>query len=163
MDPVKTSRLRRSRGYSFEYNLVMALKSRMGWNARRLGGSSTGLPDIVATHNGMGRLLVIECKSKDANSISIPDKQVHRLITTVELFGFYRRPWIVFAFKFKANDKDPLRQNLQYRYVAIPAGRYDEITNVSYSLKEDRCRYDCPVTMVQDGMTTLDGLLACVY
>ena len=42
--------IRRSRGYNFEYRLVKQLNTGE-WIARRLGGSSTGLPDIVAVNN----------------------------------------------------------------------------------------------------------------
>ncbi len=40
--------IRRSRGYAFEHGLVERFNGLGDWRARRLGGSSTGLPDIVA-------------------------------------------------------------------------------------------------------------------
>src|ERR687883_496290 len=54
--------IRRSRGYSFEHTLVQRLNNGV-WNARRLGGSSTGLPDIIAVNNTEAILLSIEAKS----------------------------------------------------------------------------------------------------
>ena len=46
--------------------------------ARRLGGSSTGLPDIVAVNNTESILLSIEAKSGTSNSIYVPDDQIGR-------------------------------------------------------------------------------------
>lgn len=164
----KSARLRRTRGYSFEYGVVQKLKSLEGWDARRLGGSSTGLPDIVATYNQRGILLVMECKSKDANVISIPDDQVQRLMTTASLFGFYGNRWLVFAFKFKANKDDLCRQKLQYRFVPIRASTYHVIRKVIYNLRTDLCTFNTidnngePCEVTKTAAKALSTLLSVV-
>ena len=135
-DPVKSSRLRRTRGYSFEYDLVQKFKATENWDARRLGGSSTGLPDVVATNNYKGILMVIECKSGDTNLLKVPDDQVQRCFDTAKLFGFYDYRYVIFAFKFKKN-KERGRPKLEYRYLVIEASRFTKITGLEYSLKSD--------------------------
>ena len=58
---VKLNRIRRNRGYSFEHVLVQKLNTN-AWNARRLGGSSANLPDIIAVNNKESIFLYIEEK-----------------------------------------------------------------------------------------------------
>ena len=53
---IKINKKRRSRGYSFEHNLVININALPDWYARRLGGSSTGLPDIVAVNNKRSKM-----------------------------------------------------------------------------------------------------------
>ena len=72
--------IRRSRGYNFEYRLVKQLNSKK-WIARRLGGSSTGLPDIVAVNNSESILLSIEAKTATSNSIYVPQDQITDVIS----------------------------------------------------------------------------------
>jgi Holliday junction resolvase len=96
---VELSRLRRSRGYSFEHSLVQRLN--IGdWCARRLGGSSAGLPDIVAVNNKKSVLLSIEAKSGTGDVLYIPQDQIQRCILIQNMFGYYKRRYTVFAFKF---------------------------------------------------------------
>ncbi len=93
------SNIRRSRGYNFEYKLVKKLNSGK-WVARRLGGSSTGLPDIVAVNNEDSILLSIEAKSATGNSIYVPDDQIGRCFLITEMFSVYKNRYIILAFKF---------------------------------------------------------------
>ena len=60
----RLNRIRRNRGYSFEHVLVQKL-NRNVWNARRLGGSSANLPDIIAVNNKESIFLSIEAKSRN--------------------------------------------------------------------------------------------------
>lgn len=91
--------IRRSRGYNFEHRLVKQLNSRE-WTARRLGGSSTGLPDIVAVNNRESVLLSIEAKSATGNSIYVPQDQILRCYKITKMFEVYRERHIILAFKF---------------------------------------------------------------
>ena len=136
VDPVKTSRLRRSRGYSFEYDLVQKFKATENWDARRLGGSSTGLPDVVATNNYKGIFMVIECKSGDTDILRVPDDQVQRCYDTANLFGFYNFKYIVFAFKFKKN-KEKGRDKLEYRYLPVKPSHFTKLTGLYYNIKKE--------------------------
>ena len=69
------SNIRRSRGYSYEHSLVQRLNSG-SWIARRLGGSSTGLPDIVAVNNSEATLLSIEAKSGTGDALYVQPDQL---------------------------------------------------------------------------------------
>jgi Holliday junction resolvase len=94
-----TTNIRRSRGYNFEHKLVKKLN--IGeWTARRLGGSSTGLPDIVAVNNKESVLLSIEAKSGTSDSIYVPNDQIDRCFLITEMFGAYNDRHIILAFKF---------------------------------------------------------------
>jgi Holliday junction resolvase len=116
IDFKKVNRLRRSRGYSFEYNLVNAFNTADGWAARRLGGSSSGLPDLVVTNKDRSILYSIECKSGEANILTIPADQILRCLDITNNFlTAYKNRYIVFAFKFKGTAK----RKLQYRFVIV--------------------------------------------
>ena len=91
--------IRRSRGYSFEHKLVQRLNSGE-WNARRLGGSSTGLPDIVAVNNRTGTLLTIEAKSGTGDILYVPADQIERCFLIDRMFSYYEKRHIILAFKF---------------------------------------------------------------
>jgi Holliday junction resolvase len=70
------------------------------WCARRLGGSSAGLPDIVAVNNKKSILLSIEAKSGTGDALYIPHDQIRRCILIQDMFGYYKRRYTIFAFKF---------------------------------------------------------------
>lgn len=101
--------IRRSRGYGYEHALVQRLNGG-GWHARRLGGSSTGLPDIVAVNNERGMMLTIEAKAGTGDILYVPQDQIERCIIVREMFSIYPERHIVFAFKFM-NKKRFRRKN----------------------------------------------------
>ncbi len=70
------------------------------WCARRLGGSSAGLPDIVAVNNKKSVLLSIEAKSGTGDALYVPQDQIRRCILIQNMFGYYKRRYTIFAFKF---------------------------------------------------------------
>ena len=70
------------------------------WRARRLGGSSTGLPDIVAVNNDSGTLLTIEAKSGTSDILYVPLDQIERCIIVRNMFSIYPERHIILAFKF---------------------------------------------------------------
>lgn len=92
--------IRRSRGYNFEHALVERFNRSEGWHARRLGGSSTGLPDIVALNNERSILLAIEAKSGTGDILYVPPDQIARCVLVRDMFSVYKERKIVFAFKF---------------------------------------------------------------
>lgn len=97
--------IRRSRGYAFEHGLVERFNELGDWKARRLGGSSTGLPDIVAVNNEKSVLLTIEAKSGTSDILYVPQDQIERCIVVREMFGAYAERHIVFAFKFMSKKR----------------------------------------------------------
>ena len=96
--------IRRSRGYSFEHALVQRLNSEQ-WHSRRLGGSSTGLPDIVAVNNDSGVLLTIEAKSGTSDILYVPQDQVERCKIIMNMFSIYPERHIILAFKFMSKKR----------------------------------------------------------
>ena len=91
--------IRRSRGYSYEYSIVNRLNNR-NWIAKRLGGSSVGLPDIIAVNNNKAILLVIEAKSGTGESLYVPSDQIERCFSIVKMFRYYNYKYVILAFKF---------------------------------------------------------------
>jgi Holliday junction resolvase len=57
--------------------------------ARRLGGSSTGLPDIVAANNKDAILLSIEAKSGSGDALYVHPDQIQRCILIRDTFAYY--------------------------------------------------------------------------
>lgn len=107
------SSVRRSRGYSYEHSLVHRLN--VGdWCARRLGGSSAGLPDIVAVNNKKSVLLSIEAKSGTGDALYIPQDQIHRCIMIQNMFSYYKRRYTIFAFKFMKKKRYRRRGQVVY-------------------------------------------------
>jgi Holliday junction resolvase len=99
-DFIKVNKIRRSRGYSFEYETIEDLKG-IGWKAKRLGGSSANLPDILATHDDT--IYAMEAKSVMMPRkiyAYIPQKQIVRCIETLDMFPIYKHRYLVFGFKF---------------------------------------------------------------
>lgn len=92
--------MRRSRGYNFEHSLVQRFNALPDWYARRLGGSSTGLPDIVAINNAAGVLLTIEAKSGTSDLLYVPQDQLERCKLVTQMFAIYPQRHIILAFKF---------------------------------------------------------------
>lgn len=134
LDYKKINKTRRSRGYSFEYSLVKAFNDKDGWTARRLGGSSTGLPDVVATNKDKSILLAIECKSGESDILPIPRDQIDRCIDITDNFlTAYENRYIVFAFKFKGTAK----RKLQYRFMFIssPFTPPKHLKGVSFNIR----------------------------
>ena len=96
--------IRRSRGYGYEHALVQRLNNG-GWHSRRLGGSSTGLPDIVAVNNESGILLTIEAKSGTSDILYVPQDQVERCKIIMNMFSIYPERHIILAFKFMSKKR----------------------------------------------------------
>lgn len=107
VDYIKVNKTRRNRGYSFEYATVQYLK-KIGWHAKRLGGSSVNLPDILATHDDT--IYSMEAKSvmlpKNPHAY-IPYDQIHRCIDMLGMFPVYKKRYLVFAFKFSDKKSRP--------------------------------------------------------
>lgn len=102
--------IRRSRGYSYEHTLVQRLNNG-SWVARRLGGSSTGLPDIVAVNNEEAVLLSIEAKSGTGDILYVRPDQLQRCLLIRDMFGYYKTKHVILAFKFMRK-KRLTRKNL---------------------------------------------------
>jgi Holliday junction resolvase len=90
---------RQRRGYTFETQLVAEF-NKGTWKARRLGGSSSGLPDVGIMNNSESLLYSVEAKSTVYNFCEIPVKQIKRCLEFLELFSIYKKKNVIFAFRF---------------------------------------------------------------
>lgn len=132
LDYVKRNRIIRSRGYSFEKKIVESLLKIEDWNAKRLGGTTTTMPDIIASNVNKSIFLAIECKSTDSTQVSIEKDQIDRLIDTIESQP-YKHKYACFAFKFKrkvypnAKRIAPLKY-LVYGFKDLDIGMIDHVT-----------------------------------
>ncbi|MFI5406294.1 MAG: resolvase [Nitrososphaerales archaeon] len=84
------------------------------WIARRLGGSSTGLPDIVAVNNTDSTLLSIEAKTATSNSIYVPQDQIDRCYLITQMFEAYKDRYIILAFKFMRKQRLIVKGEIKY-------------------------------------------------
>ena len=129
--------IRRSRGYSYEHTLVQRLNTEL-WNARRLGGSSIGLPDIIAVNNIEAILLSIEAKSGTGDALYVPSDQINRCLQILDMFSFYKSRHAILAFKFmrkkRFNRKGQIvyeqRKLLEYYKIADKLEKITDMTTI---------------------------------
>jgi Holliday junction resolvase len=134
--------IRRSRGYNFEHTLVQRLNNAQ-WRARRLGGSSTGLPDIVAVNNDAGILLTIEAKSGTSDILYVPLDQIERCLMVRNMFGIYPERHIILAFKFMG--KKRFRRKNETVYESRRLTEYYKVADIVIGMKAlpiVKCTYD---------------------
>lgn len=145
--------IRRSRGYGYEHALVQRMNNGM-WHARRLGGSSTGLPDIVAVNNTAGILLTIEAKSGTSDILYVPQDQVERCLMIRNMFGIYPERHIILAFKFMS--KKRFRRKNETVYESRKLLEYykmaDMVADMSV-LPIIKCTYDGRTFAIHKGKT----------
>ncbi len=65
-----------------------------------MGGSSTGLPDIIAVNNKEATLLSIEAKAGTSDILYVPQDQIQRCVYIRDMFKYYSKRHVIFAFKF---------------------------------------------------------------
>ena len=139
---VKLNRIRRNRGYSFEHVLVQKLNTN-AWNARRLGGSSANLPDIIAVNNKESIFLSIEAKSGTADSLYVPSDQIQRCFQIRDMFQVYKTAHVILAFKFM--QKSRIREEGKTLYIHRKLQEYYKIAD-KYSRMNPvpiiKCTYD---------------------
>jgi Holliday junction resolvase len=139
---VKLNRIRRNRGYSFEHVIVQKLNTN-AWNARRLGGSSANLPDIIAVNNKESIFLSIEAKSGTADSLYVPSDQIQRCFQIRDMFQVYKTAHVILAFKFM--QKRRIREEGKTLYIHRKLQEYYKIAD-KYSRMNPvpiiKCTYD---------------------
>ncbi len=147
--------IRRSRGYSYEYSLVKRINLKSNWNARRLGGSSTGLPDIVAVNNRTATILSIEAKSGTGDNLYIPQDQIERCFAITTMFSHYKKRHVILAFKFMR--KKRLTKKNETVYEKRKLVEYYKNADEIYTKKifpVIKCTYDGKTYSLLDGKTT---------
>jgi Holliday junction resolvase len=139
---VKLNKIRRNRGYSFEHVLVQKLNT-IAWNARRLGGSSANLPDIIAVNNKESIFLSIEAKSGTADSLYVPSDQIQRCFQIRDMFQVYKTAHVILAFKFMR--KKRIREEGKTVYIHRKLQEFYKIAD-QYSKMKDlpilKCTYE---------------------
>lgn len=146
IDYTKRNKKSRQRGYVFENWLVRQVTGYPYWGARRLGGTSTGLPDVMMSfaqkvpatrfENRQGIeltkwktiIIATECKERESNTIYVEREQVRRAYAAItSLWQSIDDKWILLAFKFIRNKtRYKSRPQTLLRMVLIP---YDQIHN----------------------------------
>jgi len=138
----RLNRIRRNRGYSFEHVLVQKLNGNV-WNARRLGGSSANLPDIIAVNNKESIFLSIEAKSGTSDNLYVPSDQIQRCFQIRDMFQVYKTAHVILAFKFM--QKRRVRDEGRTVYTHRKLQEYYKIAD-RYSKSKDlpiiKCTYD---------------------
>ena len=139
---VKLNKIRRNRGYSFEHLLVQKLNTNV-WNARRLGGSSANLPDVIAVNNKESIFLSIEAKSGTADSLYVPSDQIQRCFQIRDMFQVYKTAHVILAFKFMR--KKRIREEGKTVYIHRKLQEFYKIAD-KYSKTKDlpiiKCTYE---------------------
>jgi len=139
---VKLNKIRRNRGYSFEHLLVQKLNTNV-WNARRLGGSSANLPDVIAVNNKESIFLSIEAKSGTADSLYVPSDQIQRCFQIRDMFQVYKTAHVILAFKFMR--KKRIREEGKTIYIHRKLQEFYKIAD-KYSKTKDlpiiKCTYE---------------------
>lgn len=113
------------------------------WRARRLGGSSTGLPDIVAVNNDAGILLTIEAKSGTSDILYVPLDQIERCLMVRNMFSIYPERHIILAFKFMG--KKRFRRKNETIYESRRLIEYYKVADIVIGMKAlpiVKCTYD---------------------
>lgn len=129
------------------------------WSARRLGGSSTGLPDIVAVNNKEAIFLSIEAKSGTGDALYVPPDQILRCLSIRDMFSHYRKRHAILAFKFMRKKRIircrevvyEKRKLIEYYKVVDGFKRFDSIPAV-------KCTYDGKVFVIANGNFSLREL-----
>jgi len=108
-----------------------------------LGGSSTGLPDIVAVNNNAGILLTIEAKSGTSDILYVPVDQIERCLLVRNMFGIYPERHIILAFKFMG--KKRFRRKNETVYESRRLIEYYKVADIVVGMRAlpiIKCTYD---------------------
>jgi Holliday junction resolvase len=150
--------IRRSRGYSYEHTLVQRLNNG-SWIARRLGGSSTGLPDIVAVNNNEATLLSIEAKSGTADALYVRPDQIQRCLLIRDMFGYYKTKHVILAFKFMRKKRFTRKKEVVYeKRRLIEYYKNADRLNKFESIPIVKCTYDGRTYVMLNGKFTKKNL-----
>ena len=109
-----------------------------------MGGSSTGLPDIVAVNNEAGILLTIEAKSGTSDNLYVPQDQLERCLVVRNMFGIYPQRHIILAFKFM--NKKRFRRKNETVYESRRLMEYYKVADIVANMRVlptiVKCTYD---------------------
>jgi Holliday junction resolvase len=147
----RLANIRRNRGYSYEHALVQRLNNG-DWIARRLGGSSTGLPDILAVNNTQGIVLSIEAKCGTGDCLYVPAEQLRRCLLIRNMFEYYSEKHAILAFKFMRKKRFRRKDGVIYE-----SRKLNEYFKIADKISESscfpnvKCTYDGRIFAVNSG------------
>jgi Holliday junction resolvase len=126
---------RRQRGYSWEKQIVDIFNKTDDWYAKRLGGTTIYLPDVIVTNNKKSILYAVEAKSGESNILYVPRDQLERCKDIIDNFlSIYEKRYIVLAFKFKATNE----RKLSYRIIPFKNIQiFSSLKGVSYNIQKE--------------------------
>jgi Holliday junction resolvase len=155
---IKLANIRRSRGYSYEHNLVQRLNNG-SWIARRLGGSSTGLPDIVAVNNKEAILLSIEAKSGTGDALYVQPDQLQRCLLIRHMFEYYKTKHVILAFKFMRKKRFTRKKHIVYeKRRLVEYYKIADKLNLLESKPVVKCTYSGRTFVMNNGSFARKGL-----
>jgi Holliday junction resolvase len=129
------------------------------WIARRLGGSSTGLPDIVAVNNNEATLLSIEAKSGTADALYVRPDQIQRCLLIRDMFGYYKTKHVILAFKFMRKKRFTRKKEVVYeKRRLIEYYKIADELNKFESIPIVKCTYDGRTYVMLNGKFTKKNL-----
>ena len=137
-DNKKINKTRKNRGYAWEKTIVNRYNLKYNWEAMRLGGASSFLPDVLLIHSEMSTIISVEAKSGTTDNLYVPWDQIERCYRFVNKFKKYDYRYVMLAFKFSqvkriSSTKKTTRPLREYFY------RWDgEIHNIA----DHVCTYD---------------------
>ena len=125
------------------------------WIARRLGGSSTGLPDIVAVNNKDAALLSIEAKSGTGDVLYVRPDQLQRCLLIRDMFGYYKTKHVILAFKFMRKKRFTRKNQVVYeKRRLIEYYKIADKLNKLESIPIVKCTYLGKTYVMQNGSFT---------
>jgi Holliday junction resolvase len=116
-------------GKRFEYSVTTALEQ-VGFTSRRLGGTTSSLPDIAATKDDIHITLELK-KTKSQNIIYVPAEQILRCFQYLKMYQLYPKKFIILSFNFLTRTKKNILANEKYMFCANRLIPY-----LIYNLKE---------------------------
>ena len=144
--------IRKIRGYSYEHTLVQKLNNG-SWIARRLGGSSTGLPDVVAVNNEEATLLSIEAKSGTGDALYVRPDQIQRCLLIRDMFGYYKTKHVILAFKFMRKKRFTRKRQVVYeKRKLIEYYKVADVLNKLHSIPVVKCTYGGKTYVMYNGV-----------
>lgn len=122
---------RKGSGTNFEYSLTNDL-IRAGYTAKRLGGTTTNMPDIAATKDDIHITFEVK-KTRNKNIIYIPSEQILRCFQFLKMYNLYPKKYIVLGFNFltRTQKSKSLLSNEKYFFLGNKLIPY-----LIYNLKE---------------------------
>jgi Holliday junction resolvase len=142
----------RDRGYKHEDSIIDRFNNLDLWHAKRLGGTTIELPDLIVTNNNEKIFVAAECKSTTSNSTSVHINQITRCFKIRDMFSIYDKHYIIFPFKFS-----------QKQRIAITAKKKDGTRTRSKKMMAIRKLKEFYLLFNPEMISEIPKLVSCNY